>query len=93
MGEIKKKLNISKITVKNLFLIILLMVVMAVIGIIAKSIGSKVVSINTAQAQSCWTPPVGGGCIGGEGGGGACAGGDGSSSAGSCSGSDGESSF
>ncbi len=56
MGEIKNKLNISKITVKNLFLIILLTVVMAGIGIIAKSIGSKVANINTAQAQSCWTP-------------------------------------
>lgn len=88
MGEIKSKLNISKITVKNIFLVILLMIVMAVIGVIAKSIGSKVASINTAQAQSCWTPPpVGGGSEGcgsegyaaGEGGGGESSGGCGSS--------------
>ncbi len=63
MDEIKTKLNISKITIKNLFLIILLMAVMAIVGIIAKSIGSKVANINTAQAQSCWThPPPSEGC-------------------------------
>ncbi len=90
MEEIKNKLNISKITVKNLFLIILLMAVMAIVGIIAKSIGGKVANINTVQAQSCWTTPPGGG--GGGGGGSACAS-DGSSSAGSSCGSDGESSF
>lgn len=66
MGEIKKKLNISKITIKNLFLVILLMAVMAVIGAIAKLIGSGVTNINTAQAQSCWTPPPGGGGEGGS---------------------------
>lgn len=92
MGEIKKKLNISKITVKNLFLIILLMVAMAVIGIIAKSIGNKVANISTAQAQGCWTTPGGVVPPSGEGGSAASAG-DGSSSAGSSCGSDGESSF
>ncbi len=72
MGEIKKKLNISKITVKNLFLIILVMAVMAVIGIIAKSIGGKVANINTAWIQSC-SADVPAGCDGGtEGGGGSC---------------------
>ena len=74
MGEIKNKLNISKITIKNLFLVILLMVVMAIVGIVAKSIGSKVVNINTAQAQSCWTPSGGGGSEGGEGSGGSTGG-------------------
>ncbi|MBU3901645.1 hypothetical protein KKF25_03300 [Patescibacteria group bacterium] len=68
MGEIKNKLNISKITIKNLFLVVLLMAVMAIIGAAAKLIGSRAANINTAQAQSCWTPPGGGG--GGEGGGG-----------------------
>jgi len=59
MGEIKNRLNIKKITVKNLFLLILMMAAMAVIGVITKSIGSgrNIVNINTAQAQSCWTPP------------------------------------
>ncbi len=71
MDEIKNKLNISKITIKNLFLVILLMAVMAIVGIIAKSIGSGVANISTAQAQSCWTPPVGAeGSSGGEGTGG-----------------------
>ncbi len=69
MGEIKNKLNISKTTIKNLFLVILLMVVMVVIGAVAKLIGSRAAGANTAQAQSCWTPPlVSGGSEGGEGG-------------------------
>jgi len=78
MGEIKKKLNISRITIKNLFLVILLMAVMAVISIAAKLIGNKVA--NTAQAQSCWTPPppppvgcIGSGGEGGDVGDGSCA--------------------
>lgn len=66
MGEIKKKLNIKKITAKNLFLLVLLMVVMAVIGIIAKLIGSHTSGSNIAQAQSCWTPPPGGGACTGD---------------------------
>ncbi len=53
MNEIKNKLNISKITIKNLFLVILLMAVMVIVGIIAKSIGSGVANINTAWIQSC----------------------------------------
>ena len=64
MGEIKKKLNIKKITSKNLFLLVLLMAVMAVIGVIAKLIGSHNAGSNVAQAQTCWTPPGGTACTG-----------------------------
>jgi hypothetical protein len=64
MGEIKKKLNIKKITPKNLFLLVLLMAVMAVIGVIAKLIGSHNAGSNVAQAQSCWTPSGGTACTG-----------------------------
>jgi len=64
MGEIKKKLNINRITVKNLFLVILLMAIMAVIGAAARLIGGRAADINIAQAQSCWVPPSGVGCSG-----------------------------
>lgn len=64
MGEIKKKLNINRITVKNLFLVILLMAIMAVIGAAARLIGGRAADINITQAQSCWVPPSGVGCSG-----------------------------
>lgn len=58
MGEIKAKLNIKKITVKNFFVLVLLMAIIAMIGAISKLIGSGASKTNTAQAQgSCWVPP------------------------------------
>jgi len=61
MSEIKKRLNINKITVKNLFLLVLVMIVMAAIGIIAKTMranGSSIAKVDTACA--CWGAPPGG---------------------------------
>ncbi|MDD2730764.1 MAG: hypothetical protein PHW33_01415 [Candidatus Portnoybacteria bacterium] len=63
MGEIKKRFNINKITGKNLFLVILLMVAMAVVGIANKLTGSK--TIDAVQAQDCWTGGIFSGCAGG----------------------------
>jgi len=62
MGEIKNKLNISKITIKNLFLVILLMAVMVVIGVIAKSIGGGVAQTGLINSASADFLGGGGGC-------------------------------
>lgn len=64
MAEIKKKLNIKRINLGNLFLLLLAVLVLLVIGLISKIIkgGAGIAGINLVQAQSCWTPPPGGSC-------------------------------
>jgi len=62
MGEIKTRLNISKITAKNLIALFLLATILAVVSAIAKLIGGGATKIDTAQAQgTCWTQVGGGG--------------------------------
>jgi hypothetical protein len=73
MSEIKQKLNIRKITLKNVFLLVLLMLAMLIIGAIGKIMGknSNITGAKAAQA-ACWTPPPVGigacceGCTSGE---------------------------
>ena len=91
MSEARKYLNIKeKISAKNLLLLVLVTVVIAIVGIIAKSMrGAGTANmVNIAQAQGCWTAPPIGGCAGtsgesasaeGAGGGGASAGCEGGS--------------
>lgn len=68
MNGLKQKLNINKIGVKNVFLLLLLMLVTAVTGVISKSVSKstkgKIVGADVANAQSCWAqtntyPPAG----------------------------------
>jgi len=66
MGEIKKKLNIKKISAKNILLLLLVVVVVFAMSVISKSLRGKssgITGINSAQA--CWDAPVepgSGGC-------------------------------
>lgn len=63
MGEIKNKLNISRITVKDLFLVVLLMVIMGVLSVAVKLIGNKTSQIGLINSVSADTPDVNvGGC-------------------------------
>lgn len=82
-----------KSKVKNIFLVILLVVVSTVLGAVRLFSGHGASKINQAQAQSCWTPPApGGGGGGGEGSeatGGEGSSGSSSTGGGSCAGCDG----
>ncbi len=66
MGEIRKKLNIKKITAKNIFLLVLLVIVMVAIGAIGKMMGKNINVSGAKTAQACWDPPgcASGGCSG-----------------------------
>jgi hypothetical protein len=81
MGELKMKLNIKKITTKNLVVLVLVMMMMGILGVVAKIIGGdamKMTNVSKAQAQ-CWSyTSVGGGCACGDAGG--CGTGEGASS-------------
>ncbi len=82
MMKLKNKLNIKRITAKNLLLLVLLAAVLAVVGVISKLSGAKVVNVVEAQ---CWTSslsPSGEGCTATDGDGGGC--GDGGCGGGGC---------
>jgi hypothetical protein len=60
--RLKQKLNINKVGLKNLFLLILAMVVMVAVNAITKATGKgSIIKIDKAQAQ-CWTSSGGGNC-------------------------------
>jgi len=92
MAEIKKKLNIKKVTIKNILLLILALLLMVVVNAIGRVSGmgnnGNSQKIDIVQAQSCWVPSTTGcdvGCDVGCGCGGSSAGSSGSSGGGSSS--------
>jgi hypothetical protein len=55
MDEIKKKFHIKKISAKNIFLVVLVMVIMVAVSILAKAIGKSPAGVKIANtAQACW---------------------------------------
>jgi hypothetical protein len=53
-------IKVPVITIKNLIILLFLVIISFAVGLLGKLITNKPF-VSTAQAQSCWTPPPGGG--------------------------------
>ena len=53
-------IKIPAVTIKNLAILLFLVIISFTVGLLGKLITNKPL-MSTAQAQSCWTPPAGGG--------------------------------